>query len=340
MASMRRPTIAVGLLAFAASITLAQANLGTITGIISDPDGPVVNVPLQAKLVATGKVYTTTSAAMGKFIFKGLPAGTYDIRVPQQGIRTVPFVKEGITVAAGQTVSLDIMLTRFNLGVIGDDEAYLAIRNKYAGLKGKTPRTRDGKPDLSGMWSLAADPDPEPPALLPAAEAVWKERVANNFRDSPGARCMPHEPVPTIPILYKIVQTPTLIVVLFEHDPHYRQLFLDGRSHPKDLDPTWMGHSIAKWEGETLVVDTIGYNDRSWIAWPANLPHTEMLHVIERYRRPDLSNLLVDITFEDPGTFTKPLQRHMTWALAPGEEILEWICNENNKFEENAGLKK
>ena len=336
---MRRSITALLLLALTAGIASAQANLGSIVGTLRDPDDVVMNAPIQAKSAATGKVYTTTSAAGGRFTLKDLPAGTYQVRVPQLGIRTTPYVKEDVVVAAGKRVTLDIMLTRFNLGVIGDDEAYLAIRNRSAGVKGKAPRTRDGKPDLSGMWSLAADPDPEPPALLPAAEAVWKERVANNFRDSPGARCMPHEPVPTIPILYKIVQTPTLIVVLFEHDPHYRQLFLD-RVHPKDLDPTWMGHSIAKWEGETLVVDTIGYNDKSWIAWPANLPHTEMLHVVERYRRPDLGHLLVDITFEDPGTFIKPLHRHMTWALAPGEEILEWICNENNKFEENAGLKK
>ena len=138
---------------------------------------------------------------------------------------------------------------------------------------------------------------------------------------------------------YKFVHTRGLLVLLFEQEPHYRQIFLDGRVHPQQADPTWMGHSVGKWEGDTLVVDTTGFNDKSWLLFATGLPHTEMLHMVERYRRPDLGHLLVDLRLEDPGTFTKPLERHMTWELAPGEEILEDICNENNKFPEYAGLK-
>jgi hypothetical protein len=129
------------------------------------------------------------------------------------------------------------------------------------------------------------------------------------------------------------------MVQLFEQEPHYRQIFLDGREHPKDLDPTWMGHAVGRWEKDTLVVDTVGFNDKSWILFGAGLPHTERLHMVETYRRPDLAHLTIDLTLEDPGTFTKPIEHHMTWQLAPGEEILEYICNENNKFQENAGLK-
>ena len=337
---MRRPTIAIVLAVLTSVAAFAQTDRGSITGTLSDPDGAVVNVTVQAKHVASGKVYTTTSAARGRFTLKDLPAGTYEVRVPQLGIRTVPYVKQDVVVSAAKALSLDITLERANLGVVGDDDGYLAIRNKYANVTGPAPRTRDGKPDLSGVWSAAVDTNPEPPAMLPWADAVWKERVANHFRDSPGALCMPHEPVPTIPLFYKIVQTPSLVVQLFEHEPHYRQLFLDGRGHPKELDPTWMGHSIAKWEGTTLVVDSVGFNDKSWIVWPTDLPHTEKMRVTERYRRPDLGHLLVDLTFDDPGTFTKPLERHMVWALAPGEEILESICNENNKYSENAGITK
>jgi hypothetical protein len=128
-----------------------------------------------------------------------------------------------------------------------------------------------------------------------------------------------------------------MLVHLMEQDPHYRQVFLDGRPHPKDPDPTWMGHSIGKWEGDTLVIDTIGYNDRGWLS--NNMPHTDKLHVVERYRRPDFGHLNIDITFEDPGLLTKPWHMHVVWELTPQEENLEYICTENNKFRENVGSK-
>ena len=164
------------------------------------------------------------------------------------------------------------------------------------------------------------------------------ERKANDFRDMPSSFCLPGDAVPSVPLLYRVVQTPSLLVQLFELDPHYRQVFLDGRGHPKDPDPTWMGHSTGTWDGDTLVIDSVGFNDKSWITFD-NLPHTEMLHTIERYRRPDLAHLTVDLTIEDSGTFTKPVERHLTWELAPGEEILEYICTENNKYRENIGVK-
>jgi len=156
----------------------------------------------------------------------------------------------------------------------------------------------------------------------------------------PSSRCLPYDPSPSVAWLYRIVQTRSMVVQLFEHEPHYRQVFLDGRGHPADLDPTWMGHSIGKWEKDTLVVDTVGFNDKSWLlVGSGNLPHTDRLHMTERYRRPDLGHLTVDLILDDPGTFTRPVERHMNWILALGEEILENICTENNKFLENAGLK-
>jgi hypothetical protein len=336
---MNRPAIAIALFAFASIVTLAQTDRGSITGTLSDSDGAVVNAPVQAK-DANGKIYTGTSGSMGRFTLKDLPAGTYEIGVPRLGIRTEPFVKKDVRVEAGQVVKLDIALTRFNLGVIGDDAAYQALRNKYANVKGPAPRTRDGKPDLSGVWSGAADPNPAPPSMLPWAEAEWKRRVETQMRDSPGAFCLPHDVTPSIPVLYQIVQAPQAIVLLFEEEPHYRQIFLDGRGHPSDPNPSWMGHSVGKWEGTSLVVDSTGFNDKTWILWPLNLPHTEMLHVTERYRRPDLGHLTIEISVDDAGTFTKPVERHLTWILAPGEEILETICNENNKYTENVGIAK
>jgi hypothetical protein len=115
--------------------------------------------------------------------------------------------------------------------------------------------------------------------------------------------------------------------------PGYREFFLDGRGHPKDLDPTWTGHSVGKWEGDTLVVDTVGFNDKSWLGdLPSTvMPHTEMLHLTTRFRRPDLGHLETEVTFDDPGTLTKPLKMKAVSDLAENEDVGEWICNENNQ---------
>jgi hypothetical protein len=241
-----------------------------------------------------------------------------------------------VEVATGQTQRMEISLLKTNLGVVGDDLAWVATHNKYAGIVGPTPRMPDGKPDFSGVWQGNFDPNPEKPVMQPWAAAMVKEREANDFRDQPPSFCLP-SPFPAIPIIYKFIQTNSLLVQLFEAEPHYRQVFIDGRSHPKDLDPTWTGHSIGHWDGDTLVVDTIGFNDKSWL--PDGLPHTEKLRVVERFRRPDLAHLNIDIVIEDPETLVKPWQLHMVWRLAPGEEIIEFICNENNKYQENIGLK-
>jgi hypothetical protein len=226
-------------------------------------------------------------------------------------------------------VAVDIRLEwAFNLGTLGDD-TYLTIRNRYKNVSGPAPRMPNGKPDFSGTWNGSGDPNEETPSSLPWADAIAKERLANHMKDAPSGYCLPGEMFPSSPFLYKFIQTSSLFVQLTEDEPAYRQIFLDGR-HPKDPDPTWKGHSVAKWEGETLVVDTIGFNDKSWL--PNGLPHTEKLRIIERYRRPDLAHLKIDVTIDDPGTFSKPWNIHMTWELAPGEELIEYVCPENNQF--------
>jgi hypothetical protein len=320
------------------SVAFAQTSGGAIAGTVTDPGGIVAGATVQAREQSTAKVYTAISGKAGQFRVGGLPAGTYEISVPPLGFRTQPYKRENVAVDGGKTSALDIMLSLGNLGVVGDDNAYLAIRAKSGSITGRTPRMADGKPDLSGVWNANVPSSPEAPALLPWAAAVMKEREANFFRDSPGALCLPSDSIPSWPLLYKIVQTPSLFVQLFEHEPHYRQAFLDGRGHPSDLDSTWMGHSIGKWQKDVLIIDTVGLNNKTWITVD-NLPHTTTLHTTERYRRPDLAHLLVDITIDDPGTFLKPMELHMTWELAQGEEIQESICNENNKFERNAGIR-
>jgi hypothetical protein len=335
-ASMKWSGIAIISFLFA-SVAFGQTGLGTITGAITDPDGGIVEgATVQAKNAETGKIYTAASSRTGGFTLSQLPAGSYEVSVPAVGFKFSRYTQKDIAVQAGQITRTDLRLNWANQGVLGDD-TFLALHNKYAGLTGPAPRGADRRPDFSGVWNAARDPNPEEAAALPWVAAVMDERRKNNFRDLPAADCLPNDIVPISPVLYKIVQTPSLMVQVFELDPHYRQVFLDGRAHPKNLNPTWMGHSIAKWVGDTLVIDTVGFNDKSWL--PNNMPHTELLHVLERYRRPDLAHLNVDVTFEDPGTFTKPLQRHVVWELVPGEEILESICTENNRFRQLAGGK-
>jgi hypothetical protein len=180
---------------------------------------------------------------------------------------------------------------------------------------------------------------PEQPALLPWAAAELQKRLANAMKDAPHTRCLPQglpTPASIGPFMAKMVQTPSLLVVLFEDAGGFRQIFMDGRPHPQDPDPSWVGHSIGKWDGDTLIIDTIGYNDQSWIGI---YPHSEMLHVTERIRRPDFGHLDIAVTFDDPGAFSAPYHQMMTWDLLPAEEVIAYVC-ENNKAEHLVGTGK
>jgi len=209
-------------------------------------------------------------------------------------------------------------------------------------LNAATRRTADGKPDLSGFWfpvppvrhltNFAADLKPGEVPLTPWAEEILKERIETNSKDHPGVRCLPSG-IPeklSIPDGLKIVQTPDLIVFLFESRTIYRQVFLDGRSLPKNAQPTWMGYSVGRWEGDTLVIETIGQNGRTWLDM-RGLPGTESLKVIERYSRPSVGRMNIDVTIEDPKAYTKPWNVKLTWRLEPDTDLIESICEENNK---------
>lgn len=308
----------------------AQSNrFGTISGVITDPDGRVVpNIPVQVRNSHTGAMQSVSASASGSYTFAQLQPGTYQLLVPAVGFTLDKFEQKDLVVRAGQTLRAVIKMPWGpNLGTPGDDPS-LFLRNKYAGLSGPAPRTADGKPDLSGVWNSNDDPNPERPSMLPWAAELSAKWLENGLRESPSGFCLPGGPLISGPLLYKIVQTPALFLTVAEDVVAVRQVFLDGRGHPKDLNPTWMGHSIGRWEGDTLVIDTVGMNDKSWL----NIyPHTEQLHLVERYRRPDFAHLQVDITIEDPGAFTAPWTIHSVWNLAPGEEIGEYICNENNR---------
>ena len=338
---MKRVAIAVALLVLVFGLTgLAQAGRGGIAGTVTTDQGdPAAGVTIQAEEMATGKISSVVAGKRGEFRLTNLPAGTYEISVPQMGLRTSRYAQPNVVIEAGKTLTFNIVLMPNNFGIVGDDAAFLQMYNKYANQKGPAPRTADGHPDFSGVWLANVDPNPEPAQMLPWAVAEWNRRRERSFEGMPTSRCLPTDPTLTLPVFYKIIQTRSLLVHLFEQDPHYRQAFLDGRGHPKDPDPTWMGHSIGTWDKDTLVIDTVGLNDKSWLIQATWLPHTEMLHIVERYHRPDLAHLNIDVTIEDPGTFIKPVERHVAWLFTPGEEVLEAVCNENNKFPDYAGLK-
>ena len=210
----------------------------------------------------------------------------------------------------------------------------------FSNEKGKqvepAPKMPDGKPDLSGIWSpdrtfiydISSSLKPgEALPLQPWAAKLAKERMSKN---DPEANCLPAGVPRMAPYPWKIVQTPKLMVFLFEGNIHtYRQVFLDGRDHPKDPDPTWYGDSTGKWEGDTLVVDSIGFNDKFWFDF-AGHPHTDKLHIIERFHRPDSAHLDYDVTIDDPGAYTKPFVMHGHSLITSGE-LMEYICNENNQ---------
>jgi hypothetical protein len=194
---------------------------------------------------------------------------------------------------------------------------------------GPAPHIPDGTADLSGVWVLSGSTNlPGEPSYQPWAQKLYEERKANKGKDDPSAYCLPNGLVRVTPFPYKIVQTPKMVVLLSEGNTHsYRRFFLDGRGHPKDVndDPSWTGDSTGKWEQDTLVVDTVGANDKTWLD-PTGKPHSEALHVTERYRRPDLGHLEIQYTLDDPKAFTKPYTFRRVFTLAPAWELQEYVC--------------
>jgi len=190
--------------------------------------------------------------------------------------------------------------------------------------------------DLSGVWVVRGSANlPDDLPYRPEALKLWQERKRNLSKDDPAAYCLPNGIVRVTSLPYKIVQTPQLVVLLSEGNTHsFRRIFLDGRAHNLDLEPnSWTGDSTGKWEGNTLVVDSIGFNDRTWLD-DTGKPHSDQLHVIERYRRPDAGRLEIQYTLEDPKFLTKPYTFTRTFVPA-GREIQERFCTEQNHLVAN-----
>ena len=213
---------------------------------------------------------------------------------------------------------------------------------------GPPPRLPDGTVDLNGLWngggpvnSIAQGLKPgETLPLLPIAKQLMDLRAQpKNETDDPHLWCMPMGVPRSVPYPFRFVQNythkaPTHMFILHEGNIHsYRQIFMDGRKHPAELDPTWFGHSIGSYDGkDTLVIDTVGFNDKFWFDRQGT-PHTEQLHTIERWTRVNEGTLRNEVTIEDPGAYSRPFTTTWTARLAaPGDEIMENICQENNQF--------
>jgi hypothetical protein len=202
---------------------------------------------------------------------------------------------------------------------------------------GPAPRLPDGKPDFSGVWlgggpvgDIATGlPKGESLPMLPATKHLVETQLA---KDDPQANCLPLPPPRATPYPWRVAFTPTHAFFFYEMYG-YRQVFMDGRKHPPadEMFPSWWGHSIGRWEGDTLVIDTVGMNDKTWLDNKGNR-HSEQLHLIERWTRPDLGHLNVEYTIDDPGAYSKPFKVNFTAQLMPkNDELIEYICEENNQ---------
>jgi hypothetical protein len=189
-------------------------------------------------------------------------------------------------------------------------------------------------PDLTGVWMIdhfqpALIPKGSTPPFTPWAEAKFK--TADTKANDPNLACLPHG-IPRlmfVPLPMEILQVPDKVLIYQEAGNQLRQIHMK-RQHPKDPDPTYNGDSVGKWDGDTLVVDTVGFNDVTWLDH-VGLPHTDALHVVERIHRVDHNTLVDDFTIEDPKAYTKSWTASQTYTLKPGWEIAEYVCD-NNKY--------
>jgi hypothetical protein len=201
-------------------------------------------------------------------------------------------------------------------------------------LSAPAPRTADGKPDLSGLWRTDTAGSAETGKAMdrlkphPWAEALYEKRKENFGSDAPSVLCLPPGPMVDMGV-GKVVQTPNLLLMLF-NGTLYREIFLDGRDLPKDPNPDWMGYSVGHWDGDTLVIESVSFNDRTWLDDDGH-PHTEALRVTERLRRADLGHMEIVRTLADPGAFVEPWTVPVKLELYADNEQLEYVCNENER---------
>jgi hypothetical protein len=210
-------------------------------------------------------------------------------------------------------------------------------------LMAPAPRGADGKPDLSGLWepaSKGADPQFLDIAknvqgglpFQPWAAELVKARRADENKDDPDGHCQPLGLVKMHlhPYPRKMIQVPGLLLILFERNTEYRQIFTDGRPLPEDPQPNFNGYSVGKWDGDTLVVESIGFKDGLWLDI-SGTPLTDAAKVTERFRRPNFGDLKIEVTVDDPKAYTKPWSIQVNQTMALDTDMLEFVCKENEK---------
>jgi hypothetical protein len=199
------------------------------------------------------------------------------------------------------------------------------------GPPGPVPRLSDGHPDLSGVWNGFGGSGNDAPNMQPWAAKIVADHRAHGGAEDFEARCLPGGPPRAAPYHTSLFSTPKLVLMLFEGNTHmYRQFFVDGSDHPKDLKPTFYGDSRAHWDGDTLVVDTVSFFEKSWYDF-AGTPHTKQMHLTETFHRTDYGDMEMQVTIDDPGALTKPWVINRTTTLEPDFEMTEYVCNENNQ---------
>ena len=229
------------------------------------------------------------------------------------------------------------------VGVLGPVNALGQEVRRPAAPTGPAPRLPDGTIDLGdGIWVMAPagggvaqglKPGEELP-LLPSAKALMATRKDT---DDPVGWCLPLGVLRAGPYPFRFIQNythkkPTHMYILSEWMGSFRQIFLDGRKHPSELEPTWFGHSIGWYENDTLVIDTVGFNEKFWLDRQGT-PHTDRLHTIERWTRTDAGHLVREVTIDDPGAYSRPFTVTTHATLSPAnDELLEYVCQENNQY--------
>ena len=216
-------------------------------------------------------------------------------------------------------------------------------------LNAPAPRAPDGKPDLSGLWQMqsprlplfqrplfdiAQGLNPADVEMTPWAAAIQKQRQDRDHVDDPYGYCLPlGVPRMTAFGVFRILATPGITVFLHSTDvgPAFRQIFTDGRPLPKDPEPTWLGYSVGRWDNETLVVETNGFRDRGWLDTYVGRPHSDALHVTERFRRVDFGHIEMVVTINDPKAFVKPWSVKRVLAFQADTELLEAFCDNQQK---------
>ena len=237
-------------------------------------------------------------------------------------------------------------------------------RDGKPNLTAPAPRAAHGKPDLSGVWQVEPTPPeemkrvigdlsadsalgdyssafskyvinilldfkPEDSPLRPEFVGIVRQRAK---QESPLVHCLPIG-IPADDLLpgpFKIIQAPGLTLIRNEYENTFRQIYTDGRKAPADPEPLWLGYSVGRWERDTFIVDTVGFNDRSWLDGMGH-PHSEALRVVERFHRRDFGHLDVEVTIDDPKVYTKAFSVKFTELLQPDSDVTEYFCAENER---------